>query len=370
MPPLPKPSQPLRILTLDGGGLQGISTLFILDQLLKTIAPNNGEARPCDVFDVIAGIGTGAGSPCCSVASTWTIAPSSMLQHRDFDTERLVAQVDQLAEFYESDMHMFAPFSEDVRCGHVFVSNLTTDSKGSELGYTLFRTYDWPKDVRLLDGPEPREYKISHAFAATGASKYFTPSWKEPSAKKGKRKFLDAHFPSPHNITELALDEIWALYGTDVEISVVVSIGPGLPSAADCRDFAQRFFWGKKVVTGFTAKRASDGNGVDAELNKVYEAPGQIPNDETEITHRVNFGSQVLKATAETDRNRPTTFASARNVDIQDQEDKIEDSIRKKLRNIYPNNPPPYYRLAPSVRSRDYFVPQSFVGIRNRVSPM
>lgn len=58
-----KSDKPLKILTLDGGGLRAISTLLILDKLLNTIAINNGvphkKPRPCDVFDTIAGIGAG-----------------------------------------------------------------------------------------------------------------------------------------------------------------------------------------------------------------------------------------------------------------------------------------------------------------------
>lgn len=38
---IPKPERPLKILTLDGGGLQAISTLVILDSLLDSIAETN-----------------------------------------------------------------------------------------------------------------------------------------------------------------------------------------------------------------------------------------------------------------------------------------------------------------------------------------
>lgn len=388
MAKIPKPEKPLKILTIDGGGLQGISTLLILDKLLKTIAHNNGildsKPRPCDVFDVIAGIGPGGwlalllGRFHMDVSAAlveWynlieCITPRSkaeklrmrLLQHSYFDTERLVEQVDQLTDFYETDKHMFALPSEGIRCRHVFVSALKTDG----LGYNLFRTYDWPKDLDLLDGAsDPREYKISHAFGATGAAKYFTTPWKETSAKRGKLKFLDVQFPSPHNITELALNEMWGLYGKDVEISVVVNIGPGIPNASDCKNIARRFSWGNKVVaTGPTApkrKRSSGVNGVAPDHKKVrspdYKPPGQISSDESEIAHRVNFELQESKAIGDTGRKSPmarqTTFGSDQNVDFQDKlrrdEVKIEDDIRKKLRHVYPSNPPPYYRLAPDV---------------------
>lgn len=43
--------------------MQGLATLLILDDLLKAIAANpgnrEGKPRPCDVFDMIGGIGVG-----------------------------------------------------------------------------------------------------------------------------------------------------------------------------------------------------------------------------------------------------------------------------------------------------------------------
>ncbi|KAK3051416.1 hypothetical protein LTR09_007439 [Extremus antarcticus] len=58
---------PLRILSLDGGGIRGYSMLIILERLMhKTYVEIHGEApkgneipRPCEHFDLIAGTGTG-----------------------------------------------------------------------------------------------------------------------------------------------------------------------------------------------------------------------------------------------------------------------------------------------------------------------
>jgi len=46
------------------GGAQGLSTLLILNRLMETIeskleSKKDTLLRPCDVFDVIAGVGTG-----------------------------------------------------------------------------------------------------------------------------------------------------------------------------------------------------------------------------------------------------------------------------------------------------------------------
>ena len=403
---LPKPIKPLKILTIDGGGLQGISTLLILHRLLNAIARNNGvpdgKPRPCDVFDVIAGIGPGGWlalllgrfqMDVSAALAEWynlidCIAPRSkveelrmrVLQHSYFDTDRLVDQIDELTEFYQTDKHMFFTPPEGTRCKHVFVSALKTDSKGTHLGYNLFRTYDCPKGSNVLEGPQsPREYKISHAFGATGAAKYFTPPWREATAKRGISKFLDIQFPSPHNITELALNEMWGLYGKDVEISVVVNIGPGIPSASDCRNIAKRFSWGKKETRSpalLTQKKSSGAKKLNPDSQRDWshdhEPPDGMPHDAPGITHRIKF-DQTLPAPAgdvgrRTPVTRQTTFGSERNVGIEEKlrrdESKIESDIRKKLRNVYPEHTPPYYRLAPErsapgAAQNDAFAPKA-----------
>jgi len=52
-----------RILSLDGGGVRGLSSLLILRNIMEEIArrqgPGTAEARPCEYFDLIGGTGTG-----------------------------------------------------------------------------------------------------------------------------------------------------------------------------------------------------------------------------------------------------------------------------------------------------------------------
>src|SRR5271163_828589 len=52
-----------RILSLDGGGVRGLSSLLILRNIMEEVArrqgPGTAEARPCDYFDLIGGTGTG-----------------------------------------------------------------------------------------------------------------------------------------------------------------------------------------------------------------------------------------------------------------------------------------------------------------------
>ena len=231
-----RPSKPLNILTLDGGGLQAVSTLLILNKVLEKIAKENGvpehqKPRPRDVFDTIAGIGAGGWlaillgrfrMDITSSLSEWynlmqCIAPNSMteelrlrvLQHCYYDTERLVEQVELLAQVYETGDSLFEPETQIARTRHVLVAALASDARS----YNLFRSYEVPKTAKspkkLLEGPEdPRNFKISRAFGVTGAARYFTNPWKEQMASSGKISFSDTKFKNPHKITGLALDEM------------------------------------------------------------------------------------------------------------------------------------------------------------------
>jgi patatin-like phospholipase/acyl hydrolase len=51
-----------RILSLDGGGVRGLSTLLILRDIMDEIEQRTGmsePAKPCDHFDLIGGTSTG-----------------------------------------------------------------------------------------------------------------------------------------------------------------------------------------------------------------------------------------------------------------------------------------------------------------------
>ena len=52
------PKHELRLLSLDGGGVRGLSTLQILKQLMEVIDPES-PPKPCDFFDMIGGTITG-----------------------------------------------------------------------------------------------------------------------------------------------------------------------------------------------------------------------------------------------------------------------------------------------------------------------
>ena len=70
--------RPLRILSLDGGGVRGLSSLYMLKELMAQAArqkthdqPTEPKSvlRPCELFDLICGTSTGR-AYCADVGKT------------------------------------------------------------------------------------------------------------------------------------------------------------------------------------------------------------------------------------------------------------------------------------------------------------
>lgn len=378
-------TQPLKILTLDGGGLQAISTLLILDKILDTIAQRNDvpyeKPRPCDVFDTIAGIGAGGWlaillgrfhMDITTCLSEWykiirCIMPRSKteelrmraLQHCIFNSDRLVRQVECLTKEYGTGDYLYDKKSPRVRTRHVFVAALRVDNKD----YNLFRAYltsSAKMPAKLREGPKnPKVFKITRAFGVTGSSKYFSAPWKEHMSESGRTRFRDK-FPKPHNITELALDEMWAIYGTDVPIRVIVNIGPGLPSQSDVHQIARRFSWGLKAPLDPLAYSKRPRSPLQDQANKKTRLENNRDASEPRRSKNLTVQFQETSpreplpmSTEKTSLVRRTdTFGSIKERGVKQKlkrlETEIERDIKRKLNHVYEDGSSLYYRLAPN----------------------
>lgn len=54
----PSSGEQLCLLALDGGGVRGLSSLVIIEELMRKIDAQN-PPKPCDYFDMIGGTSTG-----------------------------------------------------------------------------------------------------------------------------------------------------------------------------------------------------------------------------------------------------------------------------------------------------------------------
>jgi len=104
------------------------------------------------------------------------------------------------------------------------------------MGFQLFRSYTLHGSGQggLRAGPAPESCKLPEVFAATGAAKFFLEPY-----KVGNTVFFDDTFPQSHPITLIALDEAFGICGTDVPISVLLNIGPGIPSERDRQELEE-----------------------------------------------------------------------------------------------------------------------------------
>jgi hypothetical protein len=99
---------------------------------------------------------------------------------------------------------------------------------GQKTQYQIFRTYRTAQDAEARPGPDPAGCTIADAFASTSAAKYIFESFSVSNVK-----FSDNGFPDPHNITDLAIDEAQSICGKHYPMSVVVNVGPGIPTQGD-----------------------------------------------------------------------------------------------------------------------------------------
>jgi len=121
--------------------MQGLATLMILNDLLDAIAANPGnragKPRPCDVFDMIGGIGVGGWlalllgrfhldiETCMQVyveivefVSPRTTKEKCRLRWHgaNFDQSRLLKKIEQLTQKYDTGKHMLYESKAGPRC--------------------------------------------------------------------------------------------------------------------------------------------------------------------------------------------------------------------------------------------------------------
>lgn len=169
-------------------------------------------------------------------------------RHYTLDQRRLIAKIDSILKRYELsplllDDEVQQADGVEVRCKHAFALGPIQSSQHDGPKYEIFRSYRTAKSSGPFyhSGPDPGTCKVSSACAATGATKYLL----EPYII-GSTTFSDNGFPNPHNITELALDEAYHVYGERPPLSVIVNIGPGIPSDNDIeklQSLSRKFSW-------------------------------------------------------------------------------------------------------------------------------
>jgi hypothetical protein len=181
--------------------------------------------------------------------------PATRKQLYKLDQDQLIKVAEEVLQRYGLDPTLLRgedaavegrPTSDRCKYAYVWFQNVSTDSDSIRFAagvvcgednqsstYELFRSYhttEYQTDL-VLQGPEPADCRMPEVFAATGAAKFFLKPY-----KIGNTTFFDETFPQSHPISSVALGEAKRLYGQEVEISILLNIGPGIPADKDCQE--------------------------------------------------------------------------------------------------------------------------------------
>ncbi|KAB8219792.1 hypothetical protein BDV33DRAFT_204096 [Aspergillus novoparasiticus] len=243
----------LCLLSLDGGGVRGLSSLYILKRLMTQLSrerPELGQVKPCEIFDLIGGTSTGGliaimlGRLEMSVdecidryiklistvfekKSRWPVNLSGNIRSR-FDATKLESAIKDVVTSHaaeETDL-----FNDGCERGcRVFVCTTSHETKDI---------------VRLRDYTVPSKDNISAticqaALATSAATTFFDPVY------IGKRKFVDGALGSNNPVDEVEGEaaDIWCPGTGDLKplVKCFVSIGTGDPGIAAIEDKALKF---------------------------------------------------------------------------------------------------------------------------------
>jgi predicted acylesterase/phospholipase RssA len=234
----------LRLLSLDGGGVRGLSSLMILEKLMDSVAVNNtSPPKPCEYFDLIGGTSTGGliaimlgrlemSVKECIKAYTdlWDnvfqkkrhrINVIGQLQGR-FDSESLEEAIKLLLD--ERDVRREELMQTSETKAKCFVC--ATSKETGEV--VRLRTYHSPRG-------RSRDIKIWEAGRATSAATTF---FKPITIGQFNQTFVDGALGANNPIRELwsEAQDLWPAERFEETVQCIVSIGTGMPSTIPFRD--------------------------------------------------------------------------------------------------------------------------------------
>ncbi|KAM7189197.1 hypothetical protein V8F33_010199 [Rhypophila sp. PSN 637] len=236
----------VRLLSLDGGGIRGLSSLIILKHLMERVDPNN-PLKPCDYFQLIGGTSTGGliaimlGRLRMSVdeciekylqlsaeafklkrSKLSLVAKGKDLWKADgkYRSETLAEEFRKAAMELEKDPDALL-FTPDTGCRVFVCANSKTLNQP-----VLIRSYKTDSSVSYISTAKCRIWEAARATSA--ASTFFDP------IQIGTQQFVDGA-TGMNNSVEMVLSEAKAIWPDDARdrIQCLVSIGTGVQPLKD-----------------------------------------------------------------------------------------------------------------------------------------
>ncbi|KAE8316851.1 acyl transferase/acyl hydrolase/lysophospholipase [Aspergillus transmontanensis] len=225
----------LRVLSLDGGGVRGLSSLYILRDVMRRLGTNDEPAKPCDIFDMIAG--TSTGGLCAIMLGRLRMSVDDCIKAYNefmeqvfgagwwnkvkgvfgtkYDASKLEKAMKTVIEKYAKNVD--EPLLDEYSSCKVFVLSIREDAVNNTQPVFL-RSYTNTQQPSLLPN-----IKIWEAARATSAApKYFAPM------EVNGYKLLDGGLGANNPIGWL-WNEVLSVYGAGRPISCFLSIGTGIP---------------------------------------------------------------------------------------------------------------------------------------------
>ncbi|KAJ5788291.1 hypothetical protein N7457_003281 [Penicillium paradoxum] len=227
------PEQSLRLLALDGGGIRGLSSLMILEQLMQTVNPES-PPKPCDYFNMIGGTGMGGIIAIMLGRLQMTVEECIItyisLIDSIFRKKRRLNLLGKVQGRFDSaalEAAVQKIIKDQGYCSHELLRDTPyTNCKGKNTGKGVrFTSYRSPRGGRdLLDTT-----KIWEACRATSAA----PSCFSPiTIGLFREEFVGGGTGSNNPIWALweEAQSIWGPEPIQEQIACLVSIGTGMPS--------------------------------------------------------------------------------------------------------------------------------------------
>ncbi|KAI9783465.1 MAG: hypothetical protein M1816_001347 [Peltula sp. TS41687] len=250
------PGKELCLLALDGGGIRGLSSLMILEQLMQAIDPDS-PPKPCDYFDMIGGTSTGgliaimlgrlkmSVDECIDAYISLSDKVFQKKRHRAtgkgniqgrFDSEELARVVKEMVAEGGLQEDALLKDSPDAVC-KVFVC--ATSKQTSET--VCLTSYKSPRGLHDL----LNTVKIWEACQATSAASSFFDA---VVIGRYQEEFVDGATGANNPVWELwnQAQVMWGPEPLENNIKCLVSIGTGVPSLKPFHDDV--FHIGKTLV--------------------------------------------------------------------------------------------------------------------------
>ncbi|KAH7060960.1 hypothetical protein BKA63DRAFT_528100 [Paraphoma chrysanthemicola] len=252
--PNPLDTTGLCLLSLDGGGVRGLSTLYILKSIMDRLSrelKRDPPVKPCEVFDLIGGTSTGgliaimlgrlemSVDECIDAYSELAAAVFGEKLHRlpatirgavqpRFDSARLESAIRKVvAQGGASETALFNDGTE--RGCRTFVCSIDRDTKDM----VRLRSYSLP------DEPAIRATVCEAALATSAATTFFDP------VSIGDRTFADGGFGANNPVDEVEGEaaNVWCSETGDLKplVKCFISIGTGNPGKTPFEDGLLKF---------------------------------------------------------------------------------------------------------------------------------